>query len=383
MEDLEEQAQKSDSIGISENRVINANEHEATIRDAICPICTNIIWNPVCCSRCNTNYCKGCIDASLSSQRTKGIKPLCTNRCLYSEAVNPLLANRLADLKISCINKDQGCNVSTPYDNIEKHEMQCHIVGDNCEFCGERYLSKYLQAHKKICEEAIVPVDCCFKPIKRKNLSEHDQLNCYKLLLSEARTRILVMELEATDLTLKLDQALVDKENLISQLYPYQEKHKAPVGVMMSKIEEKKQNQIVIANRNNGLSMNMIREFDCKFSPPKNGIAPVCLRLHTLQPWDLKTRGYDKFDCAYCKKNYRGISWHCKPCRYDRCSNCRLIPNKRDHCIWGHKMTEFSPSLKEPSDFYCQKCYIFSIKDSRLRCEECKFVMCFKCNDVS
>ena len=82
----------------------------------ICPICSNILINPVMCMKCQNVYCKKCIDG----WSKKDYK--CPNRCENPNYQRSLEKNNiLSKLKFKC----QKCGEEILYDNAKSHIDSC------------------------------------------------------------------------------------------------------------------------------------------------------------------------------------------------------------------------------------------------------------------
>jgi hypothetical protein len=436
-----QQADSSIPSGIDESRVTNASDHQFTMTRAVCPICLNIIWKLVSCAGCHANYCKACIDWYITSQRQKGVlDPLCTGNGIYIADVNPILAELLQKLNISCI----YCNESYPYDGLEKHEIQCCFNQIACPSCGELYLRKNVLEHDKSCLEKLILLGCCSTKMKRKDVSGHDEVNCLKSQLSEAKTRITRLEQALTgkeDQIFKSKQALEEKDYVILDLkkalsdneyrtsnlrttsadkdyvildlkqalsdneYQISNLKKAsadkdsiitglnlilddkmqctnPTPMKKLKTEDKSQKQIAIANVNNDISLTrtIFGLPTINNTAPTRRLPHMCTQGHELQLLSLKARGLNKFQCELCKTSYQGVSWHCGICwNYDICSTCMPMPVTSNNCLWGHKMVKVKVSPILARDCYCHYCYKPNIVDFQLYCEKCKYHQCGKC----
>ena len=80
----------------------------------ICPLCENILINPIMCKYCLKLYCKKCIDNPINEDK----KCSCDNPN-YQKAIgkNEILSH----LKFICV----GCGEGIPYDEAQKHHGFC------------------------------------------------------------------------------------------------------------------------------------------------------------------------------------------------------------------------------------------------------------------
>ena len=100
-------------VDLFEEKDIVNKEYYAGVQATInCPICLNIIENPVQCDKCQKFFCLNCI---------KGVKE-CPFRCKNNKYTSGLLCRQLiSELKIKC-----ECGKIINFDHIQKHkEEEC------------------------------------------------------------------------------------------------------------------------------------------------------------------------------------------------------------------------------------------------------------------
>jgi hypothetical protein len=87
----------------------------------ICPICSNILINPVMCMKCQNVYCRKCID-EWSKKDNK-----CPNRCENPNYQRSLEKNNiLSKLKFKC----ENCGEEVFYEKVKNHMDECNINGN-------------------------------------------------------------------------------------------------------------------------------------------------------------------------------------------------------------------------------------------------------------
>ena len=102
---------------ISEDTVVEDAIYSVFKDSVICPICSNILINPVMCMNCQNAYCQKCIDG-WSKKDNK-----CPNRCEnpnYKRSIEKI--NILSKLKFKC----QKCGEEILYDNVKNHTESCN-----------------------------------------------------------------------------------------------------------------------------------------------------------------------------------------------------------------------------------------------------------------
>ena len=99
------------------NNTIIQNEISNAFKDSIiCPLCLNILIDPVMCMNCQKNFCKRCID-SYTQKDSK-----CPNECSEPKYQISLGKNEiLSKLKFKC----KKCGIEFQYDEAQKHKNSC------------------------------------------------------------------------------------------------------------------------------------------------------------------------------------------------------------------------------------------------------------------
>jgi hypothetical protein len=90
--------------GLSADRIQNS----ATVKMNYvqCPICHNILWNPIACQMCEKSYCSTCLRKWFNAQPGK-----CPNRCqkFVERKCLGIMVQLLAEIQLACIYKPTGC----------------------------------------------------------------------------------------------------------------------------------------------------------------------------------------------------------------------------------------------------------------------------------
>ena len=97
---------------INEKNVVNQEFYNEIKDSIICPICKDLMINPMMCMNCQNCFCKKCI------QNWASINKRCPNRCQNPGYKRSIQINQLlSKLKIKCIR----CNSTFNYDEMIKH----------------------------------------------------------------------------------------------------------------------------------------------------------------------------------------------------------------------------------------------------------------------
>lgn len=155
--------------GIDSNLLVgDFKEMEDTIS---CPICLNILLDPICCKSCSLPMCSKCCKDWVSKNNS------CPNRCksFVESPLDRLASKFLSSIKLKCANHEQSCDKILSYDNFISHLLQCEFTNVTCKSCFKHFPSSLIKNHLNICEEKPIFCEKCLTKIKRKNLFDHNE----------------------------------------------------------------------------------------------------------------------------------------------------------------------------------------------------------------
>ncbi|CAF0973614.1 unnamed protein product [Didymodactylos carnosus] len=194
----------ADNNEISTDRVQGGSK---VIEDVfLCPICHNILRNPVSCKTCENSFCSNCIHLWLFARN------ICPFNCQYEERkCPPLMKTLLSKLNINCRYKKNGCSAVVGYDALEKHEASCPYEMQQCQGCNNPVLRKDLALHEQQCD--LISETCaeCQMMSTRKDMENHTETTCLK-------NRVFVLEERMNEQREMFIQALEEQQNLINEL---------------------------------------------------------------------------------------------------------------------------------------------------------------------
>ena len=172
-------------LSYSIDNLINKDKAE----NLICPICLQILSNPICCSyKMNSHsFCKECIDEFL---KEKKYCPLCKSNFEYK--VKYRLIKELNNLYFYCLFKKEGCHKILSYNEYINHINNCKY--NNCKYecqvkkynyknkefekCGYLGNAKEIKLHFNLCALNKNFCSFCNKYIFQMDLSDHFENKC-------------------------------------------------------------------------------------------------------------------------------------------------------------------------------------------------------------
>lgn len=134
-----------------------------------CPICCNLLLDPVHCSQCTAAVCKSCIDSWLTKNST------CMNRCKQPEfkPFDKMAMRMLSSIKLKCPYYKNSCTDNLTYDNFKSHAKSCKYGTYKCNFCSLLGTLESIIQHTKICEYVLESCSTCNNLIYRKYMQSH------------------------------------------------------------------------------------------------------------------------------------------------------------------------------------------------------------------
>ena len=133
-------------------------------------ICTKIVLDPKECSKCQTLFCKTCIEKWQKEKR------YCPLQCPDAEYVkiHKFVNNILMELRFNCPMKDcpkfedpASGLIGYPYAKAIEHQKNCEYRRHFCELgCGAKLYKKEVEEHLKICPERVEVCEKCGIEVK-------------------------------------------------------------------------------------------------------------------------------------------------------------------------------------------------------------------------
>lgn len=136
-----------------------------------CPICFNILFEPVECKGCSMTMCKKCITKWLETNNST-----CPNKCknFIETSIDRLAAKMLSKVKLMCYNNNEFCSQIVSYEKFLEHYYSCIFNLVVCKHCNKEVYLRNFPKHLEECEERKLPCDLCGKLIKKSELTLHN-----------------------------------------------------------------------------------------------------------------------------------------------------------------------------------------------------------------
>jgi hypothetical protein len=164
------------------NQITNAQGNEDFLELIRCKICLLISLNPVICKKCESVFCKLCID-NWAKQKNS-----CPLRCkpLEIQADSRIIRNILSKFTYRC----DICLNNIRLSDHEEHQTQCNQDLLTCELCGDIMMQYFMNTHLKLfCPNVAQTCGTCGASVKRKDVKESVQVDRLAQLENELRLK--------------------------------------------------------------------------------------------------------------------------------------------------------------------------------------------------
>jgi hypothetical protein len=150
--------------GIDPDLVLAENKDFAN--DLKCSICLELLYDPLSCQNCCSNFCSKCIEIWQVTNKK------CPMRCeLKIQKLNKTATSLLNKIKLSCPNK---CQQIVVYENFISHlERDCSLTKVSCKGCGLEGTLESIKDHLDSCDLIIVRCGLCQKSKIKKSIQNH------------------------------------------------------------------------------------------------------------------------------------------------------------------------------------------------------------------
>ena len=123
---------------------------ERISRDAVCPICFQVVWNPFLTACCGNHLCEACVE---TTKEKSNQCPFC-NKESISGIIDKKLQRQINELQVYCLHKKHGCLWVGELGKLAKHleednsNGECKFVLLPCSFsCGKQMFRCELEEH--------------------------------------------------------------------------------------------------------------------------------------------------------------------------------------------------------------------------------------------
>ena len=201
------------------------NETKKNLRDLVCPICHEILSDPLITS-CGHLFCRRCLE---KNGRCLKDCPVC--RQTYTSMSDQFHARKIGGLRVKCPRASQGCKWSGELKDAKEHDAascqcvevlcknscgkyfqrsaisnhetkQCPKRHYNCPHCGEEGTFDVIESsHYTVCTD--LPIHCpagCSTHVPRNRLLSHLSVCCRRLVKCKYRQIGCPAVLEAKDM---------------------------------------------------------------------------------------------------------------------------------------------------------------------------------------
>jgi len=167
--------------GIPFDNVITGID-KSTLEIVTYPICLNLAWDIVDCSKCGLLFCKYCINEAIA--KSSNSCPVCRNSPFQSTE-SKTIKKIVSKFKLKCPNFP--CTENPEYSEYIKHQEKCkfrkyHCMNDGCNYETIIENIEGMESHKKSCQYRLIACQYCAKAIKEIDSINHLNNECDKII---------------------------------------------------------------------------------------------------------------------------------------------------------------------------------------------------------
>ena len=181
-------------------------------RNFHCPICMNVLNDPVQCRRNQHYFCTLCITKHL--KENSQTCPTCMEELTEETLGQParILTDLLSSLKICCDYAEQGCREVVELGVLKTHVASCGFCPVKCsnDECSTVIIKRDRQLHEtKVCGFRMVKCDYCGETVQHKQ---------YKMHSCPTRKEIDEIKLDLTEMKAQLNQLCSSHEEMTKEI---------------------------------------------------------------------------------------------------------------------------------------------------------------------
>ncbi|CAF1611576.1 unnamed protein product [Rotaria sp. Silwood1] len=259
-------------LGLPVERIDGACEFE--INDLKCNICKNVLWQPIACKNCEIAFCSTCINQWLAEN-----SGICRNDCreFVQRQCPRLIVQQLSRLHFKCENSPHGCEQVVPYDDLEKHELECQYKPLECRGCHATVLKMNYTEHDNSCEEIQLICPECNMTYKRGEAATvHTEIICLKEQLRQLRKDFEGNKQQTGEQIQQVTEKMQQLPEAIQQLQQTSETNKQQASEEIQRIQQ----SFEVYKQQTGDEIHQIQQtFQTNKEKSNNGVEHVIKRL--------------------------------------------------------------------------------------------------------
>ena len=154
------------------------NKEDPILKDLECPICLNLIWDPIECNDCGKTFCKICLE---KTKETKDSCPTCRKNP-FQGRISKSLRTFFNKIKINCIFK--GCKEHPYYSEYIDHIKKCkfRLYQCNNEGCNYQDILEKMEIHSTECKFLKIKCQYCSKEVNMHQIDSHEKTECNQII---------------------------------------------------------------------------------------------------------------------------------------------------------------------------------------------------------
>ncbi len=167
-------------------------DKKAFIDELTCPICLDIVDNPLLCNTCECMICEKCFN----QMETQNICPCC-NSFFIIKKIQRQIINLLNNTQFCCPECNiilkysefndhskicfckiykcltEGCNFTVTLNLMKEHINICGLSLVECNYCNQKIRKIFYKEHNENCGNQLIPCNYCYENIQKKDIENH------------------------------------------------------------------------------------------------------------------------------------------------------------------------------------------------------------------
>ena len=191
--------------------------------DCLCPICSEVLEDPLETQACQHAFCRPCISTWLGDH---GSCPLCRHKLTHTglHPLHRIWREKLHSLRVRCRHHDNGCTEDMQLVSLSDHVLSCSYRKVCCpnEDCNASVLRCNLDGHLAACPYRRVTCPNCQLELKSHDLARH---GCIPALRIHFDTRMTLLRSELGEFIratqeerLRMESMMEEQRNQIDEL---------------------------------------------------------------------------------------------------------------------------------------------------------------------
>lgn len=183
--------------------------------DCLCPICSEVLEDPLETQTCQHAFCRPCISTWLGDH---GSCPLCRHKLTHTglHPLHRIWREKLYSLRVRCCYHGNGCTEEMQLASLSAHMLNCSYHKMCCpnEDCDTVVLRRDLDGHLAVCPYRRVSCPDCQLELRSQDLAHH---GCIPALRIHFDTRMTLLRSELSEFIRATQEERLRMESMMEE----------------------------------------------------------------------------------------------------------------------------------------------------------------------